>query len=294
MRQITETNFPYPVLLEDGGDYNDCSFKVNVDYKISDNKMLLNATYDLNCPFIENLINNNEAVIFLNIEQKLFRKSIMLKRIIENPYSIDYAIDLDSLASGFNLEIMPMIIATKDITFEYDESMNYTFSLFDGEFICKKGSILGYGNLNPFELPNENKISSIFTLSKMAPNEVVPGTPYKIDFGGNVIDIKVVPDIFDVFVEKKNAEPTYSRILNSVFVYPVIQLAVINMFKDFDNCKNNKWCVALANKISAAKHDSFDNLRVLELETEDIIEYTNIILGDLLEDSFTILKGDED
>lgn len=296
MKQITETNFPYPVLLEDGGDYKNSHFKVDVNFKVENKKMLLNASLELKCPFIDNLIKKQKAVIFLNIEQKLLRKAILLDKVISKPYSSDkdVCIDLDSLASGYNIEIMPMIIAKEDIDFEYDESMNNAFSLFEDSFICKKGSILGYGNLNSFELPNENKISSIFTLSKMLATEITPGIPYKVDFGGNVIDIKVIPTIFDIFVNKKGSEPTYSNLLNSVFVYPVIQLAIINMFKDFDSCKDNKWCIALANKISSAKSESIENLISSELVIEDIIEYTNIILGSLLEDSFTILKGDED
>lgn len=291
MKQISDLRFPYPFLQEDGGDYINSKFIIDFEMTKVDEQLELKCSYELVCPLIEKMIENGDAIAVVHIEQRTYRNVFKLVK------DKTITISLDKLSPNYNVEIVGMIIATKKISFAYDSSINEIFQYFDSEFNCDKMAILGYSNFAEFELPQESRISSIFTISEYKdPTDISKGDPFKIDLDGNVIDIKVLPKIKENFVDLRTRESSHNKLLNSVFVYPAIEIAIMEMFTNYDLYKDYKWCISIANKISNAKECSFEVLLNgnKSIDKDELIEYTHIILEDLLLSSFTDAMGMED
>ena len=290
MRTLIERNYPYPILLENGGDYNQSSFEVECTTSLSSDKknLILNFNYKVNCTYIQKLISEKKIVPFVNVSQRTFRKSAHLSNALSIPMNL--------LSPNHNLEIMPMLIAKEDFSLEYDNSMDIVFSYFNSSFDIKRGQILGYGNFLEVELPTNSKIGSIFTISKLKNKEDIDkGIPYVISLDDNpAIDIKVKPSIYDSFFRLKDSDYTYRKLLYSTFVYPAVQLAILTILQDYENIKDVKWCIAIVNKINKVKGINIGN-QGTNFTKDDIIEYTNIVLETLLEDAFNDLdRGDEE
>ncbi len=290
MKSIIERNFPYPILLENGGDYNDARFNVECKTRLSDDskELIMSFNFIIECPTIRRLIEEGKAFPFVNVSQRTYRKSGPL--INGN----EFKIPMDWLSPNHNLEVMPMLVAKSDFDFDYDESMNLVFSYFDDSFKIKRGQILGYGNFLTIELPTNSKIGSIFTISKLKKKEDIDrGLPYIISLDTHAIDIKVLPDIYDSFFKLKDTDSSYRKLLYSTFVYPAVQMAILNIFQDYDGVKDYKWCIAITNKISKLKGINFETK--IDFTSEEIIEYTNLVLETLLQDAFNdIDKGGEE
>lgn len=285
MKKITNLRFPYPFLEEDGGDYLDSSFIVKFYINKVDNKLELRCIPDLKCKFIENLIEKEDAMLVVHIEQRTYRRIYKIK---DTPIEIP----LDELSPNFNIELVGMVIANKEIKFSYSPLMNEVYQYFDGDFVCGKASILGYSNFEEFELPQDNKISSIFTISEYRDKvDIDKGEPFKIDLDGNVIDIKVMPKIKEGFLDLRIRHISYNKLLNSIFVYPAIQFAIMSMFNHYDNYKDYKWCIAVANKLENHKECTIEALIGNgQIDKDELIEFTHIILEDLLLSAFEVAK----
>ncbi len=286
MKSIIERNFPYPILLENGGDYIDASFEVNCNTRLSNDEkeLILVFDYELKCPFIQKLVDEEKVYLFVNIEQRIFRKSALLKM------NKEVRIPICNLSPNYNLDVMPMIIAKEDFSFGYDNSMDKIFSFFDEDFEIKRGQILGYGNYFEIELPTSSKIGSIFTVSRLKNIDNNKKVPYIITLDTQVIDIKVEPTIYDSFFKLKDTDYTYRKLLYSTFVYPAVQMAILTIFQDPESVRNNKRCIAISNKINKVKGIDILNIK-LDFSKDDILEYTNIVLDTLLEDAFNDIEG---
>lgn len=291
MKQVNDLRFPYPFLTEDGGDYINSYFTIDLNLTKVENKLDMVCNYSLKCPFLEEQIKNENAVVLLHIEQRTYRKVFALEK------NRNIKIDLSKLSPNHNLEVVGMIVAKKSFHYAYDQCMSEIYSYFDDDFKFETMSILAYSNFVEFELPTESKISSIFTISEYKDqHDIDKGEPYKIDLSGDVIDIKVLPKIKSSFVNLREKENSHNKIFNSLFVYPAIQLAIMEMFKNYDIYKDYKWCISLVNKIANEKECSFDVLRVgkTSIDKDEILEYTHIILEDLLLEAFLDAQGGDE
>lgn len=280
MNNIEERNFPYPILLENGGDYIDSYFHVDCLSTLSKDKknIEIKFNFDLKCEFINTLLNDGKVILAVKITQRTYRIVIFLT-------GKEISIPVDELSPNYNLEIIPMIIAKTDISFSYQKCMDIAFSFFDEDFTVKKYQILGYGSVMSIELPINTKVGSIFTISKIkAEADIAKKIPYIITFDNQTIDIKVLPDIFESFYNSLQKNATFNKILYSTFVYPAIQLAILTIMQDYDNVKDLKWCIAITNKIAKEKHIILNGTS--DVSRDDIVEYTHIILETLLQDAF--------
>ena len=282
MKAIEERNLPFPVLLENGGDYSDSHFNVDCKITITEDKkdVLIKFDLDLKCKVIENLIEMGKIMPVVNISQRTFRKTAPLLNDKE------VKIPLNWLSPNHNIEIMPMLVAREDFCFSYHESMDVVFSYFDDDFTVKRYQIVGYGNFIQGELPTNSKVGSIFTISKLNDkNEIAKGNPYIMSFDQDVIDIKVLPDIHNSFFNSLTQNASFNKMLYSTVVYPAVQLALLTIFQDYQSFKNYKWCIAITNKIAKEKGINFETVNQ-NFSKDDISEYTNIVLGTLLQDAF--------
>lgn len=286
MKVVEERNLPFPVLLENGGDYSNSHFNVDCSITISEDRkdVVMKFTVDLKCEFIEDLIAKGKVVPTVNIAQRTFRRTAPLEN------NKEVRIPLNWLSPNHNIEIMPMLVAREDFAFEYHNSMDSVFSYFDDDFLVKRYQIVGYGNFIQGELPTSSKVGSIFTISKLKDkNEIAKGKPYVITFDQDVIDIKVLPDIHETFFTSLTKNSSFNKMLYSTVVYPAIQLAILTILQDYESVKDNKWCIAITNKITKEKGVNFDTVN--SFSKEEISEYTHIVLGTLLQDAFRDIDG---
>lgn len=286
MKAIEERNFPYPILLDNGGDFIDSSFTADCAASLTEEKksVILKINYEIKCDFINKLINDGKIAVVVNIEQRTFRQSGLLNS------NQEFIIPVSLLSPGFNLEIMPMLVARQDYSFGYDECMDKVFSYFDDDFIVKKYQIVGYGTFNQVEVPQNDKIGSIFTVSKLSGSDINKKVPYIITLENDVINIGLLPEIFDSFTNSIKDNLSYNKILFSTIVYPSIQLAILTILQDYNSVKEKKWCIAITNKITKKKGINFDSLSD-NFSKDDISEYTHIVLESLMLDAYNDING---
>lgn len=285
MNNINLINLPFPVLTENGGDFIDSRFEVKCSTELADegNILKLNFEYELKCPFYEKLLIENKIVLIANVNQKSYRVSFPLRRKT-------LEIKMNELLPNYNLEVRTMIMAREDFEFQYDDSMNIVFKYFDDNFKVKYGQILGYGSSIEIELPTSNKVGSIFTISKFKDvKDIDSGRPYDVSFEYETIDIKVQPKIHKNFSDAIESNFSMSKIFYSTVVYPAVQLAIITIMTDYESVKEHKWAIAIENKIK--KEIQTELPKDGNINTQDLLTYTHIVLGQLITDAFESLKG---
>lgn len=285
MNNINLINLPFPVLAENGGDFIDSKFEVTCSTELVDegNILNLNFEFELKCPFYEKLLSENKIVLIANVNQKSYRVSFPLRLKT-------LSIKMNELLPNYNLEVRTMIMAREDFEFQYDDSMNIVFKYFDDNFKVKYGQILGYGSSIEIELPTSNKVGSIFTISKFKDvKDIDSGRPYDVSFDSETIDIKVQPKIHENFSDAIKSNFSMSKIIYSTVVYPAVQLAIITIMTDYENVKDYKWAIAIENKIKKELQTELPKDR--NINTQDLLTYTHIVLGQLITDAFESLKG---
>lgn len=284
MKLGNNMNFPYPILLENGGDYKDSSFIVEATLTITDTTIDFSFDNKIQCSFVEQLVKDGFAQYIVHVEQRTFRKSGLLN---------DFSINKSEISPDNNIELTPMVIATKNFDLYPNEQMSEVHKYFDEPFKIKKGNMIGFGSSLLFSTPPESKNSSIFTISKLKDKKIIgKNIPFILNLEGNIINISILPEMYDIFLNKRSLDFAHNKMYNSVFVYPAIQLAIVEMLKNYETYKDYKWCIALSNALCnhyESKTDVLINQNRIDKDT--IIEYTNVILKDLMLNAFQDLGG---
>ncbi|HCN58365.1 MAG TPA: hypothetical protein DIS82_09410 [Exiguobacterium sp.] len=138
-------NFPYPVLTNDSHSYAESNFILDVSLEESSNMYRLKYKYELDSPFLENLLKENRAQLLLIIQSR------------DNKYyrvgDTDKYVDIPKSRLSLNkrTSVQLQIQSKEEINFSLNEDLNDFYLQFKEKLNVSKHALLAYSNVVLFE-----------------------------------------------------------------------------------------------------------------------------------------------
>lgn len=205
-----DSNFPYPVLSNTSGSYEESTFNLDIDLQVDIKNYIFEIEYNIDSKFMNDLLENDKAQLIFVIQSK------------DNKF---YNIDMDqkyvkisksrlSLKKG-RTTIQLLIKANEDISFENNSELSNFYSSFKNKITVPKHSILGFSECVNFDGSIEKPLE-LFE-KKINPNLK---SDIKIELGHETIIIHYKND--DLQFSDSPMSPT----LNNHYVYMGLQKSI--------------------------------------------------------------------
>ena len=276
--------FPKPILSGLVNDYNNNKFELNIikqDYDKDNQKLYLTIESKIDNAFINNMISNGRVAVIMHIEQKTQRELIQLSL---NSVT-EKEIDLYKYATTEPIEIIGLLYCISDFDITNNEILNEVYKLLDERITYERGDIIGYSNELQINLPEDKRIGSIFNLIPDTDN-TLENNPFIISLNSNLIQIIMKEDLHEKYAFIYKKDQFAKKLMFTNIVYPAVVSAYTEMFLSYDQYKEKKWCITLANKIEKKFKTKAEEIFTKEnYELEKLYKFANIALGELYRDS---------
>lgn len=276
--------FPYPVLTEEGTDYMVSKFKVVIDSALETKKKVkITSEVILDNENLINLISKKEAKIIYHLEcSKTKYRTVKDLNIGKNVVVIE-----SNLLSG-SLEIIPLIVSTKDISNYLSKDFNREYE--ENSFDIENGNILAIGKQQRIPITKEigspSKITSIFNIIRGNEDE----ERMTVDSSKDKIEIRLPEKDYQLYLAMQNGDK-FIRILHSMVIIPAL-ITVLTDAKDqlgsgVQLVSDNRWFKSISKKTK----EIFGNDLETELEMPGaILDISQKILDNPLTDSMESLS----
>ena len=281
--------YPKPLLSELVDDYNNNKFSISIikqDYNKENQKLNLEIKTTIDNQFICNLISDKKIAVILHIEQKTQRELFVL-----NVNSItEKEIDLYNYATTEPIEIIGVLYCITDFPISNKEILNDVYKLLDDDISYERGDIIGYSNELQINLPEDKRIGSIFNLIPDKDN-TLDGQPFSVSLNSHLIQILMNEEIHENYIQIYKKDQYVKKLMFSNIVYSAVVSAFTEMFISYDQYKDKKWCITLANKVEKRIKMPAEEIFVKDnYELEKIYTFTNYALGELFKDAVNTYK----
>lgn len=210
-----EANFPYPVLTPNSNSYADSEFILRVNLKENNDDYRFDIDLTLDCEFLNNLIDNDEAELILIIQSKdnKFYKLSKDKSFVD--------IHKSRISLGKRTSVQLLIKAKKEINFESNDELINFYDRFKSDISVPKNSVLAFSNVAIFE-------GSVKEPYKIFEKKIDANlkSDIKIDLGSETIVINYKNE--DLQFRGMNKSNT----LNNHYVYMGLQKALYKLLKE--------------------------------------------------------------
>lgn len=239
--------YPKPLLSSLVDDYKNNNFAINIikqEYDKVNQKLKLTIDSVIENDFINKMINDSKVAVIMHLEQKTQRELIRL-----NPNSItEKEIDLYKYATAEPIEIIGLLYCISDFDIEDNDILSEVYKLLDDKITYERGDIIGYSNELQMNLPEDKRIGSIFNLIPDKEN-TLESKPFTVSLNSNLIQIIMKDDIHEKYISIYKKDQFAKRLMFVNIVYSAIVSAYTEMFLSYDQYREKKWCVTLANKV---------------------------------------------
>ena len=275
--------YPKPLLSELVDDYNNNKFEINIvkqEYDKNSQKLHLEVNTIIENSMIRKKIADGTVAIILHLEQKTQRE---LARLNLNEIT-EKEIDLYKYATTEPIEIVGVLYCISD--FKVDNNvLNEVYRVLDDNIFYERGDIIGYSNELQINLPEDKRIGSIFNLIPDKEN-TLEGTIFNVSLNSELIQILMNVETHEKYISIYKKDQFVKKMMFTNIVYPAIVTAFTEMFLSYDQYRQKKWCITLANKIEKKLKIKADEIFTIDnYEYEKIYMFANIALGDLFKDS---------
>ena len=276
--------YPKPILSNLVDDYRMNNFTINfIKQEYSKDSQLLKLTVEsvIDNPFINKMIADGKIAVIMHLEQKTQRELIRL-----NPNNTtEKEIDLYKYATTEPIEIIGLLYCISDFAIDDNDILNDVYKLLDDEIKYERGDIIGYSNELQINLPEDKRIGSIFNLIPDKEN-TLEGKTFTVSLNSDLIQTIMKDDIHEKYISIYKKDQFVKKLMFTNIVYPAIVSAYTEMFLSYDQYREKKWCITLANKIEKKLKVKADDIFVNDnYELDKIYSFANIALGDLFKDS---------
>ena len=286
--------YPKPLLSELVDDYKSNKFEVIIvkqDYNKEKQKLNLELKTTITNPFINEMIENKKVAVILHLEQKTQRELFIL-----NVNSVtEIEIDLYNYATTEPIEMVGVLYCITDFSISDKEILNDVYKLLDDEVKYERGDIIGYSNELQIQLPEDKRIGSIFNLIPDK-DDTLDGQPFSVSLNSDLIQILMKEEIHENYIQIYKKDQYVKKLMFSNIVYPAVVSAYTEMFMSYEQYKDKKWCITLANKVEMKLKIPADEEFIKDnYELEKVYVFANYALGELFNDSVnTYKKGLDD
>ena len=251
--------YPHPILREGSIDYLGCNFSISNEEEVANSKKEINGKftlkigYNLQCPGLAQMIENNQAKVVLYLESRMtsYRKSFTFEKD-----STELELEIHKNELGDYVDIKPFIIANQDIEHfvleEHNQQLfkNTNFSIRKGDFLAEADGL--HIILNKFD-PLADK-PSIFKIHV----DYDQKEDYIVNWETDHISITLNGKMHTLY-NKISREPSYRIVLSSLFVCPAL-VDVLSAIKnavddDLEDYKTKKWFIVLSKRLKDLKID---------------------------------------
>ena len=271
--QITDRQYPYPVLNFYNSDFNSSTYAVYIKLEGDSDNVLLDINFDLDSEVISSLIEEGKASFAIHLEcgRTRYRKIMKTK-------NRGLLISISSKDVSGDLEVVPMIILNEDIiNYSSDEFIED----FDGEsFNISKGSMIAIAESRKIVIEKEgdnlSNVPSIFSIQKKEKLEK------GLDWYDNIdkIIISVSEDKYQTY-KLLCGNKDLVGMLSILIILPVLVEVISELKNDEDAYSECIWMEVIKGKIEKMK---------INIKNENPTMVAHKILEGALEDSFNTIK----
>lgn len=266
--------YPHPVLNNETDDYKSSSFSCEVTQLKRPNEFFLTATFELNNPELEKMIQANEAEFVLHVECP--RSS--LRRIYQSSDPVvTFTLEDNKLID--KVSICPFLLAKKDLTgftnTDFNDDYNQT------SFSCDKGAILAVGSQVTFSVSKEkNDLATTPSIFKIYHKLNHKDHFAVVELEDN--DIKIGLNRED-FLQYQAQCRKHTNVVNSFLIFPALIYALEYIRKDLAESEDLKWVQALTH---AMKNNGLTLNQEL-LDSKPSMELAQILMQSPITAAFT-------
>ena len=209
-----ESNFPYPILAPFSKDYPNSRFNLNIELADLDDVYRFSIKYDLKSPFIEKLITDKKAKLYLVIESKDEKFFELNNEFIDIKKS---RISLDTRTF-----IQLFVISTKRLSFMDNHDIDSFYDLSKKRIYIEKYSTLAMSNIEAFD----GEIKKPFELFSWSEDETID-SEFKVKLDSEMIHLIFRDKSFHFMDLPKNQQA-----INNHYIYIGLQYALVKFLMD--------------------------------------------------------------
>jgi hypothetical protein len=270
----SKVDFPYPVLSSDGNDYEkSCYFRSEIiEIESSEkNKIIFSVKYDLECRFLEELIEQGKAQVIIYIESPnaSFRKMLKYSGQDRETFVEVYKSEVSR-----KITLKPLIVSTIDNTDYVSEQFNRDY--FEGVvFEVKKGDILAFEKQYDVIIDDIDDFKNCASIFSIRLDETVPNG-IKIDYNSDKINIIMNKTDYDSYARMRENE-CYRVFLSAMFVLPALVEALEAMKREIkygeEGIAEKRWYLVLEKQLKQK------DIMLTEMISSTYV--ANLLIGDI-------------
>ncbi len=274
--KLRQRDYPHPVMAPNNTDFSVYNFSIDINVDINRIKRCYEFQYNLNSldESIHELLCSGHAKLGVHIESPLS----MYREFKEISHESSGMFTLNSSDLRGNIEVLPMIIARKEILDYHAHSFSTLFN--DIKFKLMTGDLLAVGKGQKFDADHDidpfKNVSSIFTV--ISSKDYI----YDIDYESDKIIILISEEDFRNYHNLKD-NSNYNIFLANIILMPAL-VSVLSEIKaqnstgtDYSGFDTKIWFRVLKKKL-ASLEINLDEIASFNISSASI---ANEILGDL-------------
>ena len=279
----SKVDFPYPVLYPNSEDYVEgCDFRISEFNNIfeDDSEIITHIKYDLDCDFLEGLIEEGKAVVvaYIKSPNSSYRTNVYFDEGNEKDVKINKSM------ISHKINIKPYIIARTPIN-------NYKSNLFNKEFFgeesfeINKGDILAYEEQYDIIIDDIDELKSCASIFTIRLDEKSKES-LKVDYHDQKINIIMNNDTYKTYRDLR--ERSEIRVfLSGIVVFPALVEVIEAMKREIndgtENIEDKRWYLSLEKQLKRKDIKLSGN--------ESSVFVANEIIGDVVNNSMRELDN---
>lgn len=278
----SKLDYPHPVLMPDGDDYDtECSFSVILQGGVQEDECYVRfeLKYNLQCDCLEKLINEGKAkvVVYIESPNSSFRQMLFFP---ENEFEIKIQIKKDIVSHKITAK--PYIIATEKIDVFSSEKFNPEY-FENASFDIRKGDILAIEKQYDIVLENIDMFKNCASVFSIRLDEKVPDG-VKVNYNDHKINIMVNKTDYEKYCDLRE-QKDFRCLLSSVLVFPAL-VEVIEAMKrekngEEEGISEKRWFLVIEKQLKRK------NISLKDMMSS--VQIANELLGDILRSSLMSL-----
>lgn len=254
---IVKRLFSYPILKDENDAYESCLFKVELeDSAINLNNLDLSFSMEMDCPEIEQLIQDGKAEYAVHLECSSTAYRTLLTSSVKQ---INHSVSINRLNG--EVQMLGLIIVKEPIKEFFCTDWNDDYQGLTFDFV--KGNILAYQNLDTLlirkNMEEFKDTSSIFSVCKRASSDE---KPMELELNNETIRIDMNEKDYKVYASY-SGRGLYQQIINSMLILPAL-VYVFEELRQKDGIhkyENRSWYLSL---VSAYAERNIDFAKMLQ------------------------------
>ena len=281
MAATTYTDFPNPILIENGEDYIEgCSFNIICDEehaRVTNDDLEITVEYDLKSKSLTSLIDSGQATVAVHVNSP----SVSYSTLASFKNSNVQTITIPKMSVKDVVRLTGYVVASEEIH-RYEDMDELNKDFFEGViFSFRKGDVLAQSSRLDLYIDDsefEKPLTSVFRIRRAQKDEATHSVDVVYD--DELVFIYLRSDLYDYHEQVvKSAGGALSRYVMGLTVLPALTEA-IGLIKDSSASEtylDKRWCRSIVKRAEGLGVDIY-NVQMSNVAVADLL------LGEVVED----------